>query len=105
MAGRVSPVRGDPQRPSLHRLRMWGDLAAAPPERMSVGTWSWILSGLNLVGLYLSWQIGNRRRWVWLIYVGVEAVWVAYAIDTGSWGFVVSATAYSGVAIRNYTRW
>jgi hypothetical protein len=82
-----------------------GDTTERQAQGMTLTTWSWVLSALNILGLYLSWQVGNRRRSAWLAYVVIEAVWITYAIDTASWGFVVSATAYAAIALRNYIKW
>jgi hypothetical protein len=72
---------------------------------MSVTTWSWVLAALNLFTLSLAWQVGNRRRWAFLGYLAVEAIWIAFAIDTASWGFVVSAGAFAAIAMRNFVKW
>jgi hypothetical protein len=34
-----------------------------------------------------------------------EVVWVAYAIITEQYGFIVSAIAYAAVYIRSYLHW
>jgi hypothetical protein len=72
---------------------------------MSVTQWSWILAGLNMLGLYINWQVGNRHRWAWLGYVLIEGIWITYAIDTSAYGFILSASAFAAVAIRNYIKW
>jgi hypothetical protein len=72
---------------------------------MSVTTWSWLLAALNLFTLFLAWQVGNKRRSAFLGYLAVEAIWIAFAIDTASWGFVVSAIAFAAIAMRNYLKW
>jgi hypothetical protein len=72
---------------------------------MSVATWSYLLAALNIGGLFLSWQVGNKRREAWLGYVLWNAVWIVYAVDTGSWGFIASASAFIAIALRNYAKW
>ena len=72
---------------------------------MSTATWSYILAGINIFALYLMWQVGNKRRWPWLLYVGQNLLWIAYAFDVGAYGFLASATAGIVVALRNYLKW
>jgi hypothetical protein len=72
---------------------------------MSLAVWSYLLAAINIGGLVLSWQVGNRKRWAWLFYVPWNLIWIAYAIDTGSYGFIASASAYIAVALRNWLKW
>jgi hypothetical protein len=64
--------------------------------------WSWTLAAIGVTGLWLA---GSGRRLGWAVGVGVQVLWVAYAVVTRQWGFIFSALAYGAVNIRNWRRW
>lgn len=64
--------------------------------------WSWILTIVGVTGLYLA---GKKVWWAWLIGLGAQVLWIAYATATQQWGFYVSALAYGWVYTRNALRW
>lgn len=64
--------------------------------------WSWVLPALGVLTIYLA---GRKYWWAWLIGIGAEGLWVAYATVSHQWGFYVSAMAYGGVYLRNLLRW
>jgi hypothetical protein len=64
--------------------------------------WSWVLTAVGVSGLYLA----GRRSWAgWAIGLGAQVLWLAYAIATRQWGFIVSAFAYGSVYATNVRRW
>lgn len=64
--------------------------------------WSWVLAAVGVTGLYLA---GRRIWWAWLIGLAAQVLWIAYAIATAQYGFLVSATAYGAVYLRNAVLW
>lgn len=64
--------------------------------------WSWILMVWGVTGLYLA---GNGKRAGWAVNITAQLAWVAYALATKQYGFLISAGAYSWVYIRNYRKW
>jgi hypothetical protein len=65
--------------------------------------WSYLLAAVGVFGL---WLVGRYKQWwTWLVGIGAQALWVAYAIATRQWGFIVSAGAYGWVYGRNAWRW
>lgn len=64
--------------------------------------WSWILSAVSLAGL---WTTGNKKRYGWLISLGSEGLWFAYAVVTSQYGFMVMGVAFSVVHMRNWRKW
>lgn len=64
--------------------------------------WSWLLTAVGVTGLWLA---GSRRSIGWAVGLGAQGLWVAYAISTRQWGFLVSAFAYGTVYGRNLARW
>lgn len=64
--------------------------------------WSWILTAVGVTGLY----IAGRKSWVgWAIGLCAQVLWVAYALSTRQFGFLVSAGAYGWVYAKNLRAW
>jgi len=64
--------------------------------------WSWTLAAVGIAGLVLA---GRRKAVGWGIGLGAQVLWVAYAVATHQWGFIVSALAYAAVYGRNWLAW
>jgi hypothetical protein len=69
---------------------------------LSLQLWSWALSAVGVLGLYLA---GRRSPWGWAVGVGAQTLWLAYAITTEQWGFLASCFAYGWVYSRNFLAW
>lgn len=64
--------------------------------------WSWVLTAIGIFGLYVA---GSKRSWGWLVGLGAQVLWMAYAIQSEQYGFLVSALAYGFVYGRNFLAW
>jgi nicotinamide riboside transporter PnuC len=64
--------------------------------------WSWILAAIGVTGIFF---VGKKTIWGWLILLVNEFIWIAYAINTKQYGFIVMATAYAVVYIKSYFAW
>lgn len=64
--------------------------------------WSWILTAIGVFGLRLA---GRKSPWGWAVGLGAQGLWLAYALSTRQYGFIVSAFAYSWVYLRNFRAW
>jgi hypothetical protein len=64
--------------------------------------WSWLLAAVGVTGLYLA---GSKRKAGWVIGIAVQSLWIAYAVHTRQWGFIVSALAFGWVNTRNLIKW
>ena len=64
--------------------------------------WSWVLAAIGVSGIYF---VGRKTVWGWLILLFNEIIWIAYAVITTQYGFIVSAIAYAVVYIRSYLHW
>lgn len=64
--------------------------------------WSWLLTAVGVTGLILA---GRNLWWAWLIGLGAQVLWIAYAIVTRQWGFIASAFIYGTVYVINTRRW
>lgn len=64
--------------------------------------WSYLLAAVGILGLVLA---GRRKAIGWAIGLGAQALWIAYALATHQFGFIVSALAYGAVYARNWSAW
>lgn len=64
--------------------------------------WSWLLTTVGVAGL---WAAGSRKSWGWLICLSAQGLWIAYALKSAQYGFLVSAVAYGTVYARNFRAW
>lgn len=64
--------------------------------------WSYLLTAVGVFGLWLS---GRKDGRGWLVGLGAQVLWVAYAVTTQQWGFLVSAAAYGWVYAKNARAW
>lgn len=64
--------------------------------------WSWVLVAVGASGLFL---VGRRVWWGWLVLIFNESLWIAYAILSQQYGFVVGATIYKIVYLNNLRLW
>ena len=64
--------------------------------------WSWILAAIGITGIFF---VGKKTVWGWLILLVNEFIWIAYAISTKQYGFIISALAYAAVYVRSYIHW
>lgn len=64
--------------------------------------WSWLLTAVGVTGLYFA---GRKRALGWGIGLSAQVLWVAFAVSTEQYGFLVSAGAYGWVYAKNFTAW
>jgi hypothetical protein len=64
--------------------------------------WSVLLDGLGLVPLLLA---RYKRPETWLAATAMMALWVAYALDRGGYGFIPGAVIYAAVYLANWVKW
>lgn len=64
--------------------------------------WSYLLTAVGVFGLWLA---GRKDRRGWMVGVGAQVLWIAYATATQQWGFYISAVAYGWVYIKNARAW
>jgi hypothetical protein len=64
--------------------------------------WSYLLALVGILGIWLA---GRRSAAGWAVGVAAQVLWIAYAIATSQYGFVISALAYGGIYARNWWKW
>lgn len=64
--------------------------------------WSW---ALTLIGVSGFWLAGRKVWWCWYVNIGNQVLWVAYAVLSQQWGFLLGVPIYLAVFGRNAYRW
>ena len=64
--------------------------------------WSISLAIIGIIGLHIA---GMKSQWGWFIGLGVQVLWIIFAITTDQYGFVLSACAYGLVNWNNLRKW
>ena len=64
--------------------------------------WSYVLAVIGVTGIFF---VGRKTIWGWWVLLFNEALWIAYALITDQYGFILSAIAYAAVYIRSYIHW
>lgn len=62
----------------------------------------WVLATGNVGSAYLS---GKRNKWGWALLVVTQILFVAYAIATGQYGFLLQNVAMAAIGVVNYVKW
>ena len=64
--------------------------------------WSWGLAVIGVFGLYLT---TRKMAAGYAVGLGVQVLWIAYAITTAQYGFIFSAIAFGAVNTIGYVKW
>lgn len=64
--------------------------------------WSWLLTAGGGIVVYL---IGQKKSSAWLLGIALQGLWIAYALATKQYGFIVSSVMYGSLYGRNYVAW
>lgn len=67
-----------------------------------MGYWSYVLAAIGVTGIFF---VGRKTIWGWLVLCINEAIWIAYALATNQYGFIIMALAYTAVYIKSYMGW
>jgi hypothetical protein len=64
--------------------------------------WSYVLAAIGVTGIFF---VGRKTIWGWFVLLFNEVLWIAYALITNQYGFILSAIAYAVVYIKSYLLW
>ena len=67
-----------------------------------MGYWSYVLAAIGVTGIFF---VGRKTIWGWLVLCINEVIWIAYALATKQYGFIIMALAYTAVYIKSYMGW
>lgn len=77
-------------------------MPVVPGRAVTPWWWSVLLAAVGVGGLWLA----GRRSWTgWAVGLAAQGLWVAYALASRQYGFLVSAVAYGSVYAVNLRRW
>lgn len=71
----------------------------------NVWIWSWVLSLWGMAGLFIAGRGSKISGWGWAINLSGQVLWIAYALSTQQYGFLLSAIGYGTIFYLNFTRW
>ena len=75
-----------------------------PPANVTNQLWSWGLAALGVTCLYFI-SRKSTRTIGWAGALGIQGIWIVYAIVTRQWGFIASAVAYGLMYGKNLLAW
>lgn len=64
--------------------------------------WSVMLAAIGILGIWLA---GRKSHIGWGIGLGAQFLWIAFAIHTEQYGFILSAVAYGFIYALNWRKW
>lgn len=64
--------------------------------------WSWLLTAVGVTGFILA---GRKVWWAWYVNLACQGLWLAYALATHQYGFIVASAVYTVVFTRNAVAW
>jgi len=62
----------------------------------------WLLSAITI---YMTILAGNKTRWVWLLGIANQALWLTWIFATEAWGLLPMNAALWIVYARNHLKW
>jgi len=69
---------------------------------VSANTFSFILSALSLLSL---WLMGNKNKLGMVVGLANQLLWVVYAVMLKQYGLLIGVIAYTIIHIRNLAKW
>lgn len=64
--------------------------------------WSWILTLFGVLGIFLA---GKKNKWGWIIGIFSQFLWIAFALVTAQYGFIVASVLYGSIYAKNFISW
>lgn len=64
--------------------------------------WSYVLTIVGVTGFYLA---GKKVWWAWYVNIACQVLWLAYALVTAQYGFLLGVLVYSVVFTKNAMVW
>ena len=83
----------------IHRTFCVHDGEAAPGHLLGCVCWVLVLCGITGTAL-----ASRGVRWGWLLLVGLQPMWIAYALATSQHGLVAASLAYGAAQLGGFVR-
>jgi nicotinamide riboside transporter PnuC len=71
-------------------------------KKQMTDIWSYILAAGGILQI---WLVGKKLKIGWLFGLGTSILWVLFALQTGQYGFIISAAVFGYLHIKNYIDW
>lgn len=72
---------------------------------MSEASWTWILFGMEVIGVSGMFLVGRRFWWGWLVVLAHSVPWFVYSIANNKPGFIAMSLMWWTMHAYNATRW
>lgn len=69
---------------------------------MSTNAFSYVLSALSLISL---WLMGNKSVWGIIVGLLTQILWIIYALLLEQYGLLIGVVAYTVIHVRNLLKW
>lgn len=69
---------------------------------MSANAFSYVLSALSLISL---WLMGNKSVWGIIVGLLTQILWIIYALMLEQYGLLIGVVAYTVIHVRNLLKW
>lgn len=69
---------------------------------MSTNAFSYVLSALSLISL---WLMGNKSVWGIIVGLLTQILWIIYALMLEQYGLLIGVVAYTVIHVRNLLKW
>lgn len=64
----------------------------------------WLLAVVGMAGVALAGQ-RRTRGYGWIVGMGVQVLWIGYALTTHQYGFILSALGFGAINTWNFITW
>jgi len=72
---------------------------------MSDTLWTWLLFGMELIGIYGMLMAGRKHWWGWLVVMLHSVPWFVYAVMFDKPGFMAMSILWWSTHLYNGSRW
>lgn len=69
---------------------------------MSTNAFSYVLSALSLISL---WLMGDKSVWGVIVGLLTQILWIIYALMLEQYGLLIGVVAYTVIHVRNLLKW
>lgn len=65
---------------------------------------SYLIAGIGILAMWCSGYDDGRRMAGFVLSLTNQVIWVAYALATAQYGFIIGAVVFGAVCVRNIKR-
>ena len=72
---------------------------------MSDALWTWLLFGMEIIGVTGMWFVGRKKWWGWLIVLLHTLPWFVYSVTHHKSGFIAMSIMWWSMHAYNMMKW